>query len=78
MPPRSCSSWRIVCFHEPFSVPTRFSTGTRTSSYQTSQKWRLVVMSSIGRIVMPGESRGTMISEMPAWGGPSFDVRQIR
>ena len=35
-------------------------------------------MSSIGRIVMPGESQGTMISEMPACGGASVDVRQIR
>ena len=35
-------------------------------------------MSSIGRMVMPGESSGTITSEMPAWGGPSFDVRQIR
>jgi hypothetical protein len=38
----------MVCFQEPFSSPTRLVTGTRTSSYQTSQKCSLVVMSLIG------------------------------
>ena len=27
MPPRSCSSWRIVCLNAPPSVPTRFGDG---------------------------------------------------
>ena len=48
MPPRSCSSWRIVCLNAAPSTPTRLATGTRTSVKKTSQKWRLVVMSLIG------------------------------
>ena len=54
MPPRSCSSWRIVCLNAPPSVPTRLAAGTRTSVKNTSQKCRLVVMSLIGRTSMPG------------------------
>ncbi|CAB4798151.1 unannotated protein [freshwater metagenome] len=54
------------------------STGTRTLSYHTSQKCSLVVMSSILRIVIPGESIGTMTSLIPACGGPSLEVRQMR
>ena len=77
IPPRSCSSWRIVCLKALPSTPTRFATGTRTSVKNTSQKWRLVVMSVIGRTSIPGESIGTMISLMPWCGGPSLDVRQI-
>ena len=53
-------------------------TGTRTSVRNTSQKCRLVVMSVIGRTSMPGVLMGTMISLMPACGGPSVDVRQMR
>ena len=78
MPPRSCSSWRIVCLKALPSTPTRLSTGTRTSVKKTSQKWRFVVMSVIGRTSMPGVDIGTMISLMPWCGGPSLDVRQMR
>ncbi len=56
MPPRSCSSWRIVCLKALPSTPTRLATGTRTSVKNTSQKCRLVVMSVIGRTSMPGVS----------------------
>jgi hypothetical protein len=52
--------------------------GTRTSVKKTSQKCRLVVMSLIGLTSMPGVSMGTTISLMPAWGGPSTLVRQMR
>jgi len=78
MPPRSCSSWAIVCLNAAPSTPTRFATGTRTSVKNTSQKWRLVVMSVIGRTSMPGVSIGTITSLMPRCGGPSVLVRQIR
>ena len=54
MPPRSCSSWRIVCLNALPSTPTRLAPGTRTSVKNTSQKWRFVVMSVIGRTSMPG------------------------
>ena len=56
MPPRSCSSWRIVCLKAFPSTPTRLSRGTRTSVKKTSQKWRFVVMSLIGRTSMPGRA----------------------
>ncbi|MEI2706270.1 MAG: hypothetical protein V9E89_13685 [Ilumatobacteraceae bacterium] len=78
IPPRSCSSWAMVCLKALPSTPTRFSLGTRTSVKNTSQKWRLVVMSLIGRTSMPGAVIGTMISLMPRCGGPSLAVRQIR
>ena len=78
MPPRSCSSWRIVCLKALPSMPTRFATGTRTSVNHTSQKWRLVVMSVIGRTSIPGVVIGTMTSLIPLWGGPDESVRQIR
>ena len=78
MPPRSCSSWRIVCLNALPSTPTRLTPGTRTSVKKTSQKWRFVVMSVIGRTSMPGVDIGTMISLMPACGGPSDDVRQMQ
>ncbi len=68
----------MVCLNAPPSTPTRLLTGTRTSVYQTSQKWRLVVMSVIGRTSMPGVCIGTTISLMPSCGGPSVDVRQMR
>ena len=68
----------MVWRNAPPSAPTRFVTGTRTSVKNTSQKCRFVVMSVIGRTSMPGVSIGTMISEMPACGGPSVLVRQIR
>jgi hypothetical protein len=68
----------MVCFQDAPSSPTRLVTGTRTSSYQTSQKCSLVVMSLIGFTVIPGASMGTMTSLMPACGGPSLEVRQIR
>ena len=78
MPPRSCSSWRIVCLKALPSTPTRLPTGTRTSVNQTSQKWRPVVMSVIGRTSIPGVSIGTMTSLIPLCGGPDASVRQIR
>ena len=65
MPPRSCSSCAIVCLNALPSTPTRLATGTRTSLNHTSQKWRLVVMSVIGRTSIPGVSIGTMTSLMP-------------
>ena len=68
----------MVCLNAAPSTPTRFSTGTRTSVKNTSQKCRLVVMSLIGRTSMPGVSIGTMISLMPACGGPSVLVRQMQ
>ena len=68
----------MVWPNAPPCLPTRFPFGTRTSVKNTSQKCRLVVMSVMRRISMPGVSIGTMISLMPAWGGPSFDVRQMR
>ncbi len=78
MPPRSCSIWRITWPKLPLSSPTRFSAGTRTSSKNTSQKWLLPVMSSIGVIEMPGECMSTISSDMPLCGGASGSVRQIR
>ena len=54
MPPRSCSIWRMTWRNEPFSSPTRLPAGTRTSSKNTSQKWRLPVMSRIGFTLTPG------------------------
>ena len=78
MPPRSCSSCRMVCLNAAPSAPTMLSTGTRTLSYHTSQKCSLVVMSSILRMVMPGVSIGTITSLIPACGGPSLEVRQMR
>jgi hypothetical protein len=52
--------------------------GTFTSVKKTSQKCRFVVMSLMGRTSMPGVSMGTMISLIPACGGPSLLVRQMR
>ena len=56
MPPRSCSICRITWRNEPFRSPTRLAAGTRTSSKNTSQKWRLPVMSRIGLTVRRGSA----------------------
>jgi hypothetical protein len=61
-----------------FSWPTRFSTGTRTSSRNTSFRVWASSMAMIGRTVIPGVFRSTSRKEMPAWGLPSVLVRTSR
>ena len=48
-----------------FSRPTRFTTGTRASSKNTSLNSELPTMVSIGRISMPGVSIGNITQVMP-------------
>ena len=78
MPPRSCSICRMTCLKLPFNFPTRWSSGTSTSSKRTSQKWALPVASTIGRTSMPGAPMSTTSSDSPACGGASGSVRTIR
>ena len=69
---------RITWRKEPFSSPTRWATGTRTSSKNTSQKCRLPVMSTIGLTDTPGERMSSTNSDRPSCGRASGSVRQMR
>ena len=53
-PPRSCASVVMAIVQPSFSRPTMFSRGTRTSSKNTSLNQATPVISTSGRIVMPG------------------------
>ena len=58
-----------------FSSPTRFSTGTLTSSNQTSfTSWPPSSM-VMGRTVTPGVLMSMSRKEMPAWALPVRSVR---
>ena len=67
----------MVCLKAPPSMPTRLSTGTRTSVKKISQKCELPTMSRTGRTSMPSRSMGTISSLRPRCGGPWRLVRQI-
>ena len=78
--PRSWASEPLAIAQPSFSVPTRFVTGTRTSSRKTSLRsgcsgW---MISGSGRTVMPGVSIGTSTIEMPLCFGARGSVRQNR
>ena len=68
----------MTCLKLPLSSPTRFSTGTLTSSKNTSQKCRFEVTSTMGRIVMPGECMSTIRSDSPWCAGSVGSVRHTR
>ena len=58
--PRSKRSVTLVTRQPSFSAPTRFSTGTRTSSRNTSLNSPSPIKVGSGRISMPGRSIGRM------------------
>ena len=62
---RSWFSWFVISFQPLFSPPTRFSTGTRTSSKNT---WLMSCSESrsSGSTRMPGVFMSTISIEMPA------------
>ena len=57
---RSLPSVTLASDQPSFSSPTRFSAGSRTSVRNTSLKVWAPVISTIGRISMPGTSIGQM------------------
>ena len=61
---RSVASDSTISVHAPSSSPTRFATGTSTSSKRTSLK-RSPSSDGIGEIVMPGDCRSTISSVSP-------------
>ncbi len=67
--PRSKLSVTMATRQPSFSLPTRFATGTRTSSKNTSQNSVLPSMVRSGRTSIPGRRMGTISHVMPgAWG----------
>ena len=73
--PRSKLSVTMATRQPSFSSPTRFATGTRTSSKNTSQNSAVPSMVRSGRMSMPGVSIGTMSHVMPLCFGTSESVR---
>ena len=71
---RSWFSWLVISFQPLFSPPTRYLAGTRTSSKNTElmscsqSRWS-------GSTLMPFESMGTIIIEMPSCFAASGSVR---
>ena len=61
---RSWLSWLVMRPQPPFSSPTRYLAGTRTSSKNVALMSCSPIRCS-GWMVMPGVSIGTMITEMP-------------
>ena len=55
---RSLARVTLARAHPRFSSPTRLAAGMRTSSKNTSLNVWMPVMSTIGRISMPGRSMG--------------------
>ena len=77
--------WRSWCsddnatFQPPLSGPSRFSTGTSTSSRKTSQNVSSEIDAiRMGSIRTPGECRSRMRQEMPRCFGASGSVRAYR
>ena len=73
--PRSNENVTCVTRQPSFSSPTRFSTGTRTSSRNTSQNSDEPSTVSMGRTSMPGRSIGRISQLMPRCFGTSGSVR---
>ncbi|MDT4876244.1 hypothetical protein FQZ97_1116720 [compost metagenome] len=81
MPVRPVRSWvsRYLAQVQPsFSRPTRFSTGTRTSSRNTSLTSCSPSRVMVGRTVMPGDFRSINRKLMPrcCWASGSVRTRQ--
>ena len=75
---RSLPSVTLASAQPPFTSPTRFFAGRRTSSRNTSLKAWSPVMSTMGRIVTPGASIGHTKYEMPRCFSTSGSVRASR
>ena len=73
--PRSNESVTFVTRQPSFSSPTRFSTGIRTSSKNTSQNSDEPMMVRMGRSSMPGALMSMMSHVMPRCFGTSGSVR---
>ena len=73
--PRSKLSVTMVTRQPSFSSPTRFATGMRTSSKNTSQNSAVPSIVSSGRMSMPGVFIGTINQLMPLCFGTSVSVR---
>src|SRR6516225_123979 len=67
MPVRSCPRRYFATSQPRFSSPTSMSTGTLTSSKNTSFRWWLPSIETIGRTVMPGVVISISRNEMPSW-----------
>ena len=63
--PRSKRSVTLATRQPSCSSPTRFATGTRTSSRNSSQKWSSPSMVRIGRTVMPSLCIGRISQRDP-------------
>ena len=73
--PRSKRSVTFVTRQPSFSAPTRFATGTRASSRNTSQKWLSPSSVRIGRTSTPGWCMSRISHVMPLCFGASGSVR---
>jgi hypothetical protein len=73
--PRSKRSVTLVTRQPSFSAPTRFATGTRTRSRNTSENSPSPASVRSGRISMPGESIDRISQVMPPCFGESGSVR---
>ena len=73
--PRSKRSVTFVTRQPSFSAPTRFSTGTRTSSRKTSLNSLSPCSVGSGRTSMPGRSIGMISQVMPRCFGALGSVR---
>lgn len=73
--PRSNDSVTIVTRQPSFSSPTRWVTGTRTSSRNTSANSADPARVRSGRTVMPGASMGMASQVMPRCLGAAGSVR---
>ena len=72
---RSCASRALATSQPRFSVPTRFSFSTRTSSKKVSQKGDLPLISVMGRVLTPGVAMSNRTKLMPRCLGASGSVR---
>jgi len=72
---RSKPSSDFAMVQPSFSSPTRFDTGTRTSSKNTWLKWCRPSIDTIGTIRTPGACMSMSRNEMPRCGFASTSVR---
>ena len=73
--PRSKRSVTLATRQPSFSSPTRFATGTRAPSRNTSQKWLSPSIVRIGRTSTPGWCMSRISQVMPRCFGASGSVR---
>ena len=77
-PARSCESVVIAIVQPSFSPPIMFDFGMRTSSKKTSLNHATPVISTSGRIVMPGVFMSTSRNVSPLCFGAFGSVRTMR